>query len=57
MQLLIPLTNDKGPDECDETFSAQISIPPEAAANAVVAGSDDTATIVIKDDDRKCSNR
>ena len=56
-QVSIPLTNDiDGADECDEQFSAQISIPEEAAANAVVAGPDNTATTVIKDDERRCSN-
>lgn len=56
-QLPIPLIDDEGADECDEDFSAQISIPAEAAANAVVAGPDATATVVIKDDERECSNR
>lgn len=56
-QLAIPLVDDEGADECDEDFSAQISIPAEAAAIAVVAGSDATATVVIKDDERECSNK
>ena len=53
-QVAIPVNNDVGGvDECDEDFKAQISIPEEAAANSVVAGSDNTATTVIKDDERK----
>ncbi len=55
-QVIIPVTNDMdGVDECDEDFNAQISIPEEAAANSVVAGPDNTANVVIKDDERKCS--
>lgn len=54
-QLPIPLIDDEGADECDEDFRAQISIPAEAAANAVVAGSDATATVLIKDDERECN--
>ena len=56
-QVFILLINDiDGADECDEWFRAQISIPEEAAANGVVAGPDNTATTVIKDDERRCSN-
>ena len=55
-QVTIPVTNDMdGADECDEDFNAQISIPEAAAANSVVAGPDNTANVVIKDDERKCS--
>ena len=55
-QITIPVTNDMdGADECDEDFNAQISIPEEAAASSVVAGPDNIANVVIKDDERKCS--